>query len=613
MAKKKKVKSDKSLPHTGQQILTALTQEETAHLLNALFEVLPPDSQDKALARVQEDTRQTIQQILTPSATTSAQKKTGTKAVSTARQAQTWSGLWNEWYAVVTEAGEEDGEYIAQEAHWEAPYFDETSFVQDLEIIAEKMRPLLQTAFQNGFSPDAGFSKALIEVEEEVTEGLPEWMELVNGLGLEENLTTCLMEWEWLATIEKQQDPFAFALRIREWEDQASYVSLDTGVFREFFTELPEEEQQTVFQGLNRHKDQKLWKEHLEKTYSHWHALYMYWVDRYDPEQYLVKLRSTISQQWENGLSVIEDLLAQKSYKESLAVIKECLQAMMKYDQENKTWKPETSLLVTHVSGLDYRGDYLKNHKTLIRYYQKTAKGLGDSQLENALKIQHIAFNHFFNWQHMFKAFDESALPVPIRQALFQSWRDAIIRRTRPGSWGFGWTETKQTWWLHWLFESIAEPQKGSAYFQKEITGWLKGLQPPWKKGRDSDYLRLLTKDLTEMSGKRRKKSYPQFYQVVIRPGELSNSDDASRQEYLQQFAPENLLETVMAFWEEHLQEFVPSPKDVHKSDYSRHAEWMAALKELAPRTYESLLDQWRVEHERRRNLWKAMEVRGLK
>jgi hypothetical protein len=48
------------------------------------------------------------------------------------------------------------------------------------------------------------------------------------------------------------------------------------------------------------------------------------------------------------------------------------------------------------------------------------------------------------------------------------------------------------------------------------------------------------------------------------------------------------------------------------KSDYTEHARWMAALKELAPRAYESLLDRWRVEHQRRRNLWKAMAKEGL-
>ena len=606
---KKKTELGKSQSGIGEQILVSLTRDEIVRLLDALFEESSPDARDRVLARLQADTRQTVQQIITPDSPKAARGK----PVSTARQAQTWAELWDEWNAVVAEAAQEEGEYIAQEAHWEPPYFDETAFADDLEKIAVKMRPLLRTAFENGFSPDDGFTQALLDTEEEVTGGLPEWMELVNGLYLGENLTTCLLEWEWLVNVAEGQDPFAFARRIREWEEQASYISLDDNTFPEFFTELPEEEQQTVFEGLNRHKDQRLWKKHLEDTYSRWHALYMYWVDRFAPDQYLVKLRATISQQWENGLDVVEELLKKESYQESLAVIQETVRAMVKRHRSAESWKPDSSLLFVHVNGFSHRDEYLRHYKSLLRYYQKTAKELGEKDLENALKIQHFAFNHFFDWERMLKVFDESSLPVSTCQTLFQSWRTHIIQRTRTGSWLFGRTDTEPTWWLHWLVDSVTEPQKGTAYFQKEISRWLKGVKLSRKDDEDFGHLRLLTKDLMEMAGKGRKELYPQFNQVAIRPGELSTPDDASRQKYLKQFAPENLLEAVMAFWKEHLHEFVPDPRKVDKSDYTQHARWMAALKELVPDAYESLLSQWRIEHERRRNLWSAMTERGLK
>lgn len=38
----------------------------------------------------------------------------------------------------------------------------------------------------------------------------------------------------------------------------------------------------------------------------------------------------------------------------------------------------------------------------------------------------------------------------------------------------------------------------------------------------------------------------------------------------------------------------------------------MMALSELSPRDYKDLLNQWRVAHQRRTNLWKAMEKAGL-
>lgn len=49
--------------------------------------------------------------------------------------------------------------------------------------------------------------------------------------------------------------------------------------------------------------------------------------------------------------------------------------------------------------------------------------------------------------------------------------------------------------------------------------------------------------------------------------------------------------------------------KEMHPLE---HVEWMSALNELAPQDYKKLLSRWRVEHQRRRNLWKAMENLGL-
>ncbi|MEM7794344.1 MAG: hypothetical protein AAF579_07800 [Cyanobacteria bacterium P01_C01_bin.118] len=120
-----------------------------------------------------------------------------------------------------------------------------------------------------------------------------------------------------------------------------------------------------------------------------------------------------------------------------------------------------------------------------------------------------------------------------------------------------------------------------------------------------------MTKDLQAIHGKKRL-PYPTFYEVVIRVDELSATDDDSRQSYLKQFAPDDLWDKVMTYWKTYLHYFVPDPRAAHKSDYTQHARWMAALKELAPEAYEQLLAQWNVEHIRRSNLWKSMKQVGL-
>jgi hypothetical protein len=163
------------------------------------------------------------------------------------------------------------------------------------------------------------------------------------------------------------------------------------------------------------------------------------------------------------------------------------------------------------------------------------------------------------------------------------------------------------------LIDSIVDDQKGPAWFQQQMTEWLTHL-PGEKKdlGEDYEFLRLLTKDLSEIDS-REKEQYPKFYAVVIRSGELKSPDQTSRRAYLKQYASNDLMYQVMGYWKAYLQNFVPRPENVHKADYTSHARWMVALRELAPDNYETLRHKWGVEHHRRRNLWQAMAKVGLK
>ncbi|MEM6403206.1 MAG: hypothetical protein AAF757_23745 [Cyanobacteria bacterium P01_D01_bin.116] len=214
----------------------------------------------------------------------------------------------------------------------------------------------------------------------------------------------------------------------------------------------------------------------------------------------------------------------------------------------------------------------------------------------------------------MFQAFTEVLVSENIQQALFQSWRDYIVRRTKPRSYylEFQGTKTVENWWLHWLIDSIADLQKGKTWFQEKITSWLTNL--PLDKaelGEEYNLLRLLTKDLIEIRNQPTN-LYLRFYRVVIQPQTLSSPDDESRQTYLQQYSPSDLWERILTYWREQLYQFIPQPELAQKSDYTQHAQWMTALKELNPNNYETLLQQWKVDHRRRSNLWKAMREAGL-
>ncbi len=591
-------------------LLNALTQQELVQLLDALFTVLSPELQEQAIAQLDENTQQTVRQILVASSS-AASTEASAPPVSLAKQAQTWSELWQAWDDIVSEASEEDGKYIIQEADWEQPYFDATTFSEDLEGVAAQMRSLLQTAFEHELTPNDGFIEPLLEVESAISEGLEDWMEVTDGLYLANHITYCLLQWEWFVAQEQEQNAFQFARHIRTCELQFEEIELDSDALFDFFTQLSEADQRCILTGLTTDRESSFWQQTLGDTTSHWHQLYLHLLEQYAPDRYLDNLRKTIPQQWENGLPIIAALLVEQNYAESLTVIQETIHSLLESTRGQGNWTPEAALLIA-TSGFYYEGQQTSAGR-LLHNYQQTAQGLNQTDRANALQIQQIAIEHWFDWSAMFNAFADIPLAKPTHQALFTSWRNLVARRTKPHSGGgYGRTESVDSWWVPWLIDSVADPQKGASWFQQQISQWLTQLPGDQHQlGENYDFLRLLTKDVTNIQNKGNPE-YPQFYQVVINPKGYITENDRSRQDYLKQYAPADLFKQVMDYWEKHLHNFVPKPESASKSDYTNHAKWMVALKELSPKNYEILLAQWRRDHQRRSNLWKAMKQRGL-
>ncbi|MBT9318010.1 hypothetical protein [Leptothoe spongobia] len=598
----------------GNRLLAALTEKEVGHLLDALMTTVSLEALDPIFSQLSENTQETIRQILTTSQTTESSDSSGSSPMSLAKLSQAWTQLWQDWDAIIWEASKEDGDYIQQEAHWEPPYFDDSSFSDNLDDIAEKMYPLIQTAVEHQFDPDQGFIPALLEAESDISAGMLEWIEIVDGIYLGHHTTQCLLLWEWLTTQETGGDAFQFIETIQQFESTSSHISLDDHTLIDFLCDLSQPARQCILNELTTAKKTAPWKQLLGNAHSAWHMFYREAINELAPERYLDNLRTTIAQRWTDGLPVIEDLLAQKNYQESLEVIEETVASRLSANYRRDTgWTPESALLVRLSIGYHDQSAYCEPEKKLLNLFQQTAQALGQVERANALKIQQIAFDSCFDWQTMFQAFSEIPVAEKTHQAWCQSWCQYVIQRATPSSdFIFHKPRPKGPGWIHWLVESIADTEKGPSWFQTQITQWLKNLPDNRAAlGGEYDRLRLLTKDIQAVQGPKQP-SCKTFNDIVVRIRELSAPDDASRQAYLKKFAPDDLWEQVMHYWQTYLHHFVPDPKSAQKSDYTQHAAWMAALKEIAPPTYKRLLAQWHTDHIRRSNLWKAMAQRGL-
>jgi hypothetical protein len=626
---------DRATTDLSNRLIQELTQQEIAQLIYALFEVIPSELQERAIAQLSPATQQTVKQILAPTATTEpiATAKTPdislekqaqiltptatTEPIATAKtpdtslekQAKTWFKLWKNWDAIALEAAVEEGQYMAQEAEWEPPYFDGIAFIEELEEVAGKMLPLLQTAFEHDFTPDRNFIDELLETESEISASLADWMQPIDELSVSWQITQCALQWEWLTICEQEKDAFNFVQKIRYSEQEFQIIQFERDAVIDFLTQLSEPDRLNIFTGLISDRETDLWQQVLSDPYSYWHELYLELVQQYAPDRYVDSLRETIPQRWQNGLPVIESLLAQNNYSESLVAIEETFQALFAIVRQNAGWTPETSLLVANLSFYDREN---KDVSKLLSYYQQIARGLERIELANALEIQLIASDRGLNWSAMFAAFTEIQVAGSTRQALFESWRNYIDRQSRRNQYQYLTANNSDTCWILWLIDSITESQKGVNSFGQQVTKWIDNLPGDRTQlGANLNRLQQLTQDLTEIQNEG-KSNYPEFYRVVICPQKLLTENDRSRQEYLKQYAPADLLERVINYWQTNLHNFIPKPELAQKSNYDDCARWMAALKELSPHNYETLVAEWRAIHQRRSNLWKAMKAAGL-
>lgn len=593
----------------GKQLLAALTHAEISELLDALLAALSPEQWEDAMSQLSPNTQSTVGKLLESSRpnTASAEQKL---PVSSAKLSQIWSGLWQEWFDLVAIASEEDGRYITQEASWETPYFDDVAFAEDLDNVAEKMRSHLPAAFEHGLAPETGFAPELPEALADIKAGIPDWIEIMDGISLGEQVTYCLLSWEWLMMQDQGQNAFQFAERVREIELSWASMSLDNNELIGFLCELPQLAQTSIVEGITQQKETPVWKSVLGQPYAAWYLYYMDKANESAPEQYLNNLRQTIPQKWNNGLPVVEDLLSDEDYTEAMAVIEEMMTSLLKFHRGVQSWTPETSLLVTFVGSYHHSQGFFDQEKTLLDYWQIIAKASGKPKQVNVLELQKRALDDCFDWSKMFDAFSSLSIVAKTRRSLFQSWQEYVAKRATPRKLGYG--ACPDTGWIHWLIDSIADQKKGAPWFHKKIAKWLKGLGTNRRAlGEEFGLLRLLTHDL-QIIQMPKQQSHAVFNRVVIRRAELSAPDDASRQAYLQQFAPAELWVQVMDYWQTNLHTFVPDPSSAQASDYTQQVQWMAALQEINITSYEKLLALWQIEHHRRSNLWKAMKHQSL-
>ena len=191
-----------------------------------------------------------------------------------AKTMQEWKLLRGKWNEILAKACDENGPYVIHEHHWEEPYYDPTALADDLDGVAARMASLVGRVFEEDLAPDFSFAGMVKEIMDDVSGGLPDWMEaFVDGLDLGPKTTACLVDWEWRLAKREGKNAFEFLDQLRALEYDSDGLSLDGDVLRNFVRRLGKADRRLVLEGLRQSRELDRWKDALGASHQCWFSL----------------------------------------------------------------------------------------------------------------------------------------------------------------------------------------------------------------------------------------------------------------------------------------------------------------------------------------------------
>jgi len=583
-----------------------MTHEQIASLLDVLFGLLDDERRRSLLSAVTEEIADALSQILDP------KKRPSNHALTDSKYQENWEGIWSRWHDCTFELGNEDGRYVFQEHHWEAPEFDGYALSEDLEKVSEKLLPLLDRMYSLAIETEEFFEEELKEIEDGIA-GYPEWMGAEHAeCILGPSTTACFLRWEWLASSSKEQPATEFLIRIRAFKDGLKIIDLDRDEFIGFFMSLPSSVQKQLYEHIKANKDSPDWRQRLRSSYSEWHRVYHSLSASYDSDEYLADCLKHLHEDWEYGLPLVENLLERNDYAQAEELIEQTFSSFLRLKQDNKQdkkWLPEDTLLVDNLPYhfQEQKGGIIK----LLQQWIFTVEKVGKRERADMLSLQLVTYRTPYHWDPVVDCYRKLKRTAHQQNAekLMGQWKDCVAKKSMVSHSDL--RDASSNTWIHWLIETGTEEKRDARWFSENIRNWLGLLSKNLRQLKaQQNLVQTLTEDLAHIAPKMNR---PRRLLAVISCDQYLNKQcSSSRRKWLKNMEVERISAMLAAFWKDNILAFVPNPSDAYSSRYSEHAQWVLAVEELNPTACSEIIRKWKIDHHRRRNLWKALRQAGF-
>ncbi len=583
----------------GYRLMEALTKDQIAHMLDAIFDLWDSRKIDDLLQKLNKDVAATLSRFVF------SQTSSPEEIISDEKYREEWEQLWGEWGELIYEVGDEEGRYAEQEHHWEAPYFDGYLLADDLDKVAEKILPILDKIYKLGIEDDNMFEEELSTIDYHIKE-YPEWMGAEDeGCYLNRAVTQCVLKWEWLAS----KSAATFVERMIEIEKGLNLIGLDRDTFTDFFDSLSEYDKKQVYEHITSNRTNSIWEERLNSSNSRWHQIYHSFSEIFNPDTYLDTCRALLHENWHYGLPLIDDLLKKNNHSEAEKVYE---QTIVSYAGQIscEDWQPEACLLISLL-----RYGYDSPDDTVIKLLQdwiQVAGKLNMASKADSLKLQLVTYQNPYHWDAVAKVFQEiNHHPFSSTAAkLITQWQQFILTIDLGNS--FRNDKEPDDCWIRWLMETGLDEGKNEKWFAKKIKTWLESFcrNHTIQFQNQQKYISLLTRDICDIYAL--KKRHHNLYRIVSMSTSGYKGSVVSRQAWLKKMHADQFIPLITECWKQNVVKLLPDPSHAHKSVYEEHALWLAVVKEQNPLAYQKVIDKWKIDHKRRKNLWEAIRKLDL-
>ncbi|MDM8552309.1 hypothetical protein QUF72_19645 [Desulfobacterales bacterium HSG2] len=576
----------------GKKLMEVLREDQMIRLLDSVFMLLDDQETEKLFSDLDEDIADPLSQILSSETEEIISEE---KSIE-----DKWQELWRDWSDIESEVGDEDGEYVSHDKHQETPYFDSLTLAEDLDEVAEEMLPLLEEIYASGAEEDDAFENAVLDLEDAI-KTYPERMGTEDSTCVFEAATTaCVLQWRWLVS----DSATSFLENIIQLEDELEIISLEDATVISFILDMSEEDRTEIYEYITAHRDEAEWSKRLVSEDSEWKDIYYVLSENFGPGDQPETPDSMLTKDWRHGLSLIKDLLKEKDLAAAEKMYEKTVASFIRGEEDHeKDWHPEESLLISALTdGYETENDVIR----LLKDWTGVTEKLKMPERTAALKIQAVTYQTPHNWDKVRKVVQQTDMSAVSH--LLEQWEIFILKSSLGDDFGTG-KRSSHNSWIMWLMEVSIDETKEKPWFTRRLNNWLTALLKDSKKFQNQQTLvRILTQDLAGMSDL--KKKYPRLSEAAkTRSGQ---KDNTSRRNWLKKIGGQKFVPLLTDCWIKHAVNMVPNPADTAHSKYDVHALWLSVVNEVDPQLCERILNRWRKDHKRRKNLWRALRKKKL-